>query len=63
MDINEGKTEDNSRMSFGTRQARVNINTLIARYKKERAKERTETLIFVSLATVLVIISGIIISL
>ena len=39
MDINEEKTEDNSRMSFGTRQARVNINTLIARYKKERFAE------------------------
>ena len=43
--------------------ARVNINTLISRYKKEKAKEKTETYIFVGLACTLVIISGIIVTL
>ena len=42
---------------------RVNINTLITRYKKEKAKEKTETYIFVGLACTLVIISGIIVTL
>ena len=42
---------------------RVNINALITRYKKEKAKEKTETFIFVGLACGLVIISGILVSL
>ena len=42
---------------------RVNINTLISRYKKEKAKEKTDTYIFVGLACVLVVISGILVSL
>ena len=42
---------------------RININNLISRYKKEKAKERTETIIFVSLACALILVSGIIISL
>ena len=42
---------------------RVNINNLISRYKKEKAKERKETIIFVGLACALILVSGIIISL
>ena len=42
---------------------RVNINTLISRYKKEKAKEKTDTYIFVGLACTLVVISGILVSL
>ena len=41
----------------------VNINTLISRYKKEKAKEKTDTYIFVGLACTLVVISGILVSL
>ena len=43
--------------------SRVNINTLITRYKKEKAKEKTDTYIFVGLACTLVVISGILVSL
>ena len=42
---------------------RVNISNLISRYKKERAKEKTETFIFVGLAFALILVSGIIVSL
>ena len=42
---------------------KLNINKLISRYKKEKTKEKTETIIFVGLACVLVIISGILVSL
>ena len=42
---------------------KVYINKLLSRHKKQKTKERIETLIFVSLACVLVIISGIIVSL
>ena len=41
----------------------VNMDKLISRYKKERAKEKTETFIFVGLACALVVISGILVSL
>jgi len=41
----------------------VNMRNLLNRYKKERAKEKTETAIFVSLAFALLVISGLIISL
>ena len=41
----------------------LNIDKLILRYRKEKAKEKTETLIFVGLACALVVISGIIVSL
>ena len=40
----------------------VNMNDLLTRYKKEKAKEKNETLIFVSLACALVAISGILVS-
>ena len=43
--------------------SRVNMNSLVTRFKKEKAKERKETIIFVSLACALVIISGVIVSL
>ena len=46
-----------------TKSKSVNMRNLLNRYKKERAKERTETVIFVGLACALVIISGLIISL
>lgn len=42
---------------------RVNINNLISRYKKEKAREKTETFIFVGLACALILVSGIIVSL
>ena len=41
---------------------KVYINKLISRHNKERAKEKVETLIFVGLACVLVIVSGILVS-
>ena len=46
-----------------TPEGRVNINNLISRYKKEKAKEKTETFIFVGLACALILVSGIIVSL
>ena len=42
---------------------RVNISHLISRYKKEKAKEKTETVIFVGLACALILVTGIIVSL
>jgi hypothetical protein len=42
---------------------KVYINKLLSRHKKQKTKERIETLIFVCLACVLVVISGIIVSL
>ena len=42
---------------------KVNMKNLISRYKKQKAKEKTETFIFVGLACALVVVSGIIISL
>ena len=42
---------------------KVYINKLISRHKKQKTKERIETLIFVSLACMLVVISGILVSL
>ena len=41
---------------------KVYINKLISRHKKQKTKERIETLIFVSLACILVVISGILVS-
>jgi len=41
---------------------KVYIHKLISRHIKERAKEKVETLIFVGLACVLVIVSGILVS-
>ena len=43
--------------------SKLNIDKLILRYKKEKAKEKTETFIFVGLACALVVISGILVSL
>ena len=42
---------------------RININNLISRYKKEKSREKAETIIFVGLACALILVSGIIISL
>ena len=42
---------------------KVSINKLISRHNKQKTKERIETLIFVSLACILVVISGILVSL
>jgi len=41
---------------------KVYINKLISRHNKKRTKEKIETLIFVGLACVLVIVSGILVS-
>ena len=41
---------------------KVYINKLIFRQKKQKMKERIETLIFVGLACMLVVISGILVS-
>jgi hypothetical protein len=42
---------------------KVYINKLISRHNKQKIKERIGTLIFVSLACTLVVISGILVSL
>ena len=42
---------------------KVYINKLISRHKQQKIKEKIETLIFVSLACMLVVISGILVSL
>ena len=42
---------------------KVYINKLMSRQKKQKNKERIETLIFVGLACMLVVISGILVSL
>ena len=42
---------------------KVYINKLISRHNKQKTKERIETLIFVSLACILVVMSGILVSL
>ena len=63
MKIKEGTREDVFNENKGTSSVRVNINDLIFKYKKEKAKEKIETFIFVGLACVLVVISGIIVSL
>ena len=42
---------------------KVYINKLISRHKEQKTKEKIETLIFVSLACMLVVISGILVSL
>ena len=42
---------------------KVHINKLISRHNKQKTKERIETLIFVSLACILVVMSGILVSL
>ena len=42
---------------------KVYINKLIYRYNKQKTKEKIETLIFVSLACMLVVVSGILVSL
>ena len=47
---------------FENSSKKVYINKLISRHNKERAKEKIETLIFVGLACVLVIVSGILVS-
>ena len=41
---------------------KVYINKLISRHRKQKIKERVETLIFVGLACMLVVISGILVS-
>ena len=42
---------------------KVYINKLMSRHNKQKNKEKIETLIFVSLACMLVVISGILVSL
>ena len=42
---------------------KVYINKLISRHNKQKTKEKIETLIFVSIACMLVVISGILVSL
>lgn len=42
---------------------RVNIKEIISRYKREKAKEKKETIVFFSLTTALLLVSGVIISL
>ena len=61
--VSENTNDNISVIRTKTTSKRVNINTLISRYKKEKAKEKTETYIFVGLACTLVIISGIIVTL
>ena len=49
------------RLKFSSK--KVYINKLISRHNKQKIKERIGTLIFVSLACTLVVISGILVSL
>ena len=67
MNLKQATTSENSveqiSMSAEGSSQKVNINNLISRYKKEKAKEKTETFIFVGLACALIIVSGIIVSL
>ena len=42
---------------------KVYINKLISRHNKQKTKEKIETLIFVSLACILVVVSAILVSL
>ena len=48
---------------FENSSKKVYINKLISRHNKQKTKEKIETLIFVSLACALILVSGIIISL
>ena len=61
--VSENTIDNISVIRTKTTSKRVNINTLISRYKKEKAKEKTDTYIFVGLACTLVVISGILVSL
>ena len=56
-------TENSVDEGLTDRSKKVYINKLLSRHKKQKTKERIETLIFVCLACVLVVISGIIVSL
>ena len=61
---NENSVQHMSNISpENTIENKVNINDLINRYKKEQAKEKTETVIFVVLALTLIVVSGFIVSL
>lgn len=62
-DINKKTIMNSFVKKIETSSKRVNMRNLLNRYKKERAKERIETTIFVSLAVALLVISGLIISL
>ena len=42
---------------------KVYFNKLISRHKQQKIKEKIETLIFVSLACILVVVSGVLVSL
>ena len=63
MNLKQATTSENSveqiNISAEGSSQKVNINNLISRYKKEKAKEKTETFIFVGLACALIIVSGI----
>jgi len=67
MNVKQATSNENSvdqiDMNLGTPPQKVNINNLISRHKKEKAREKTETFIFVGLACALIIVSGIIVSL
>jgi hypothetical protein len=63
MPTNNNTVQQMSGISAEDTTGKVNINDLITRYKKEQAKEKTETIIFVSLALCLIVVSGIIVSL
>ena len=60
---NERSASEIGLSGFSKISPKLNMDKLILRYRKEKAKEKTETLIFVGLACALVVISGIIVSL
>ena len=68
MNSNQAMVSENSVDKVTTDRIKVSskkvyINKLISRHNKQKTKERIETLIFVSLACMLVVISGILVSL
>ena len=61
--VNENSIDEGLNYRPKDSSEKVYINKLLSRHKKQKTKERIETLIFVCLACVLVVISGIIVSL
>jgi hypothetical protein len=61
--VNENSIDEGLNYRPKDSSEKVYINKLLSRHKKQKTKERIETLVFVCLACVLVVISGIIVSL
>ena len=61
--LSENSTDKAETNRIKVSSKKVYINKLISRHNKQKTKERVETLIFVGLACMLVVISGILVSL